>query len=523
MQFDQDKGLIKSNIFAQARAEELLRNWKLTPATFAYKMSRGTWIPKEFLMKVSLRIATAIARGNGRLIVSWPPRHGKSELITVNTPLWTMENFPGKQIVICSYGADLSTDFGRKIRDMITDPENEELLDAKLRKDSKRLAKFMMEDKSTLTSVGIGGPITGRGADVLLLDDYIKSIKEAESQVQRDFVYNWFTTTAMSRLEPGATVIIVATRWHKDDLIGRLLKAYPEDWEYIRLPAIAEEDDPLGRIKGEPLFPERQSLERLEEQKKLLGSFYFNAIYQQDPQAEEDKKASKEWLRPLSSWSNPPRMEEFLWVRAWDFAGTFGQGDFSSGMRIGYHPPTRSVLIDNVLRKRLGPAELKRLVRQTAEIDGLTVGVIIEQEPGSSGKAVIEHYTNDVLPEYHVVADMTAMSGEKKYVRAHPSLAAAEAGKVYYHDGQSWNKDFLEEFDNFPNEGGNEFDDQIDCYAMGYNYLTKSKKNSPSWGRDVPRNYDTPQEAARRPKINSSAPKDNRQVSGVVWGRRRRA
>jgi predicted phage terminase large subunit-like protein len=505
----------RSNIFAQARAEELLRNWKLTPATFAYKMSRGNWIPKEFLLKVSMRIAQAIARGNGRLIVSWPPRHGKSELITVNTPLWTMENFPGKQIVICSYGADLSTDFGRKIRDMITDPDNEELLDAKLRKDSKRLAKFMMEDKSTLTSVGIGGPITGRGADVLLLDDYIKSIKEAESQVQRDFVYNWFTTTAMSRLEPGATVIIVATRWHKDDLIGRLLKDFGDQWEYIRLPAIAEAGDPIGRPEGTPLFPERQSMERLQEQKRLLGSFYFNAIYQQDPQAEEDKKASKEWLRATDE---VPNRHEWMWARAWDFAGTFGQGDYSCGMLLGYHPPTRRVVVDNILRKRLGPRDLKQLVRQTAEIDGLEVPVLIEQEPGSSGKAVIEHYTNDVLPEFRVAADMTAMSGEKKYVRAHPVLAAAEAGKVYYLKDQAWNDPFLDEFDNFPQESTNEFDDQVDCLAMAYNYLTKGKKASPSWGRG----YKKKGEKIQSSRIPVPVPvRDNRQVTGVVFGRRR--
>lgn len=493
------------NIFAEARTEELLANWKLTPATFAYTMSRGSWIPKDFLMKVSLKIATAIARGNGRLIVSWPPRHGKSELITVNTPMWVMENFPGKQIVICSYGADLSTDFGRKIRDMITDPDNEELLDSKLRKDSKRLAKFMMEDKTSLTSVGIGGPITGRGADILLLDDYIKSIKEAESQTQRDFIYNWFTTTAMSRLEPGATVIIVATRWHRDDLIGRLLRDFPDEWDYVRLPAIAEKNDPLGRELGSPLFPERQPLVRLQEQRRLLGSFYFNAIYQQNPMAEEDKKASAAWLRATNGNDFPRK--EMLWARIWDFAGTYGHGDYSSGMLLGYHPPTRTALVDNILRKRMGAKEIKALVRQTAENDGVGVPIVLEQEPGASGKAVVEHYMNDVLPEYRVVADTAAVAGERKYVRAHPVLAAAESGKIYYLDGQSWNKPFLSEFDVFPNVDGQHFDDQVDCLAMGFNFLTKDRKNSPSWGRR---------------KSGLVIPeRDLSQVTSCVFGRRR--
>lgn len=500
-----------ANIFAQARAEELLKNWKLTPATFAHRLSRGAWIPKPFLMKVSLKIAQTIARGGGRLIVSWPPRHGKSELITVNTPLWIMENFPGKQIVISSYGADLSQDFGRKIRDQITNPDNAEMLDMKLRRDSKRLAKFQMEDGSSITSVGLGGPITGRGADILLIDDYIKEIKEALSQAHRDYVYDWFTTTAMSRLEPGATVIIVATRWHRDDLIGRLLKNFPDEWEHICIPAIAGPNDPFGRLEGEPLFPERQPLERLLEQRRLNGSFFFNAIYQQDPQSEEDKKASREWFKPC-----PPvlhKREQYQWARIWDFAGTYGKGDYTSGMLLGYNPLDRTVVIDNILRKRMGPKETKELVRQTFENDGYHVPVILEQEPGSSGKAVVEHYRNDVLPEGRVVADMSAASGEKKYVRAHPVLAAAEAGKVFYVDGQGWAEPFLREVDAFPNEDGAGFDDQVDCLAMGYNFLTHNRKTSPTWGR---------KSDADENKVGSIiVPPNMNQIIGCTWGRGR--
>jgi len=464
------------NIFAQHRAEELLKDWRLTPATLAHKLTRGAWIPKPFLMKVSLKIASAIARGNGRLIVSWPPRHGKSELITVNTPLWIMENFPKKEIVISSYGADLSTDFGRKIRDALTNPDNQELMSSRLRRDSKRLAKFQLEGGTSLTSVGLGGPITGRGADVLLIDDYIKEIKEALSQVHRDYVYNWFTTTAMSRLEPGATVIIVATRWHRDDLIGRLLRDFPGEWEHICIPAIAGENDQFGRAPGEPLFPERQPLERLEEQRRLLGSFFFNAIYQQNPQSEDDKKAFAAWLKFVDVIPSP---DEIQWCRAWDMAGTFGQGDYTSGVKVGYNPRTMCFYVDNVIRKRLGAKETKQLIRDTAEIDGVHVHICLEQEPGSAGKAVIEHYTNDVLPEFQV---SSALATKTKYVRAHPSLAAAEAGKVYLVKGL-WNEAFLKEFDNFPCEDESSYDDQVDAYAIAFNYLTKGKRLKPTWGR----------------------------------------
>jgi len=467
-------------------------------------MTRGAWIPKPFLLNVSLKIAQTIARGGGRLIVSWPPRHGKSKLITINTPLWVMENFPNKQIVISSYGADLSTDFGREIRDILTDPDNQDLLDSRLRKDSKRLAKFQMESGTSITSVGLGGPITGRGADVLLIDDYIKEIKEAMSQVHRDYVYNWFTTTAMTRLEPGATVIIVATRWHRDDLIGRLLKNFPGEWEHICIPALAKADDAFGRQPGEPLFPERQSLERLEEMRRLLGSFFFNAIYQQDPQSEEDKRAHAAWLKPTKEIN---RRETLMWVRSWDLAGTYGDGDYTSGMLIGYDPQTRITYIDNIIRKRMGAKDTKMFVRSTAELDGVHTPIVIEQEPGSSGKAVIEHYRNDLLPEYRVFSDLTTKA---KYVRAHPVLAAAEAGKVYYVDNQAWNKPFLDEFDNFSGDGEG-FDDQVDCLAMAYNFVTKGRKASPTWGR-----FSDDKKIATAPL---DKPRDNRQVTGVVFGR----
>ena len=132
-------------------------------------------------------------------------------------------------------------------------------------------------------ATGIGGAITGRGADLLLVDDYLKNAKDASSETIRDDIYHWFVSTAMSRLEPGGTVIILATRWHQDDLIGRLLEQAPDVWEYIRIPAIAEENDPLKRAPGEALWPERYNVEWLESQKALFGPYFWAALYRQDP------------------------------------------------------------------------------------------------------------------------------------------------------------------------------------------------------------------------------------------------
>ncbi len=481
-----------SNIFAEQRAEELLKDYKLTPATLGHKLSGGEWIPKPFLLYTAMKVAKTIARGGGRLIISWPPRHGKSQLITKYTPLWVLEHFPAYEIVISSYGADLSTDFGREIRDHIQD--NPDLLNVRLRKDSKRVAKFITQAGGSVTSVGLGGPITGRGADLLLIDDYIKEIKEAMSLTHRDYVYDWLRTTALTRLEPGATVIIVATRWHRDDLIGRLIRAQPDVWDHLVIPALALKDDLFGRKEGEALFPERFNEEYLRGMKESFGSYFFNAIYQQNPTSDEDKKADRNWIQMVDITPNPALMQR---IRVWDFAGTKGGGDWTVGGLYAFCPRTSGYYIENIIRRQISPGEIESLVAQTALADGIATTVVMEQEPGASGKQVTSHYSNNVLPNYRVKGVPTVTS---KYVRAHPLLAAAEAGKVFMVRG-SWNETWLEEFDEFPY--GVE-DDQVDTAAIGYNDMTGGIKASPVWGREIGRAGD---------------PRSTEPVTGIVFGR----
>jgi hypothetical protein len=250
---------------------QVQKNWKLTPATLAYRISRQQWIPAKHLQYISLRVAQAIARGNGRIIISAPPRHGKSQLTSIYVPTWILEQFPNYKVILAGYGADLATGFSRQVRDIFTDEDNHGLLKTRIRQDAKRVEAFLVEGHTGgMYAVGLGGAITGRGAHVLLIDDYIKEIKEALSPAYRDYIWNWFVTTAYTRLEPGGTCIIIATRWHSDDLIGRLLATEGTTdtggkWEYIELPAIAEEGDMLGRKVGEALFPDRYPISALED------------------------------------------------------------------------------------------------------------------------------------------------------------------------------------------------------------------------------------------------------------------
>lgn len=471
------------NVHDQEQLARIANNWRLTPATMATKLTGGQWIAAPWLKYASTRIASGIARGGARIILSAPPRHGKSELVSVHTPTWVLENFPNKNVILAAYGADLAEQYGRRVRDQIRDQED--LLRCRVRQDVSKVGAFLTESNGYMYSVGLGGAITGRGAHVLLIDDYIKEIKEALSPAQRDYVWNWFVTTAMTRLEPGASVIIIATRWHSDDLIGRILKNFPGQWENIVLPAIALENDMLGRAVGSPLFPERFGLDFLEGQRELLGSVFFHALYQQGPVDEILKFTNPGWIKIVSTLPDAP---DWKWARVWDLAATEEGGDYTAGSLCAYSRATGQFVIANVIRKQISIGEVETLVKNTAAFDGEDVLVCIEQEPGASGKSLVTHYQTNVLPDYKVEA---VPATKAKLVRAQPMLAAAEAGKVYLLAEDisdystigaefGWHQRFLKEFETFP---GGENDDQVDTAAAGFVRLTGKKVFSVSWGR----------------------------------------
>lgn len=458
----------------------LLGNYKLTPMTLAMKLNPSI-IPAKHLNYISVKVATAIAAGNGRVIISLPPRHGKSELITKNTPIWTLENYGQKSVILASYGADLSTDFGRKVRDLIQG--NEDLLNVRIRADASRANNWLTNLGGAMFSVGLGGPITGRGADVLLIDDYIKEIKESLSQLHRDYIWDWFVTTAFTRLEPGATVVIVATRWHHDDLIGRILKYKPGKypWENIVIPGIAEANDILGRKPGEALFPERFSITDLQDRKETLGSFFFNALYQQRPENDAGRLTNRDWLKLTTVWPFDvlsPDWGGWKLARVWDLAATEEGGDFMVGTLFAHHKEKDLSVVLDIVRDQFSPAGVENAVVTTAQKDSPRVEIYIEQEPGSSGKLLVQAYKGIKELQGYTVKGIP-VGPQDKVIRAQPFLAAVEVGKVSFLEAP-WNKSFLDEYDDFPS---GEHDDQVDTCAMGYAALSGKKLLRASWGR----------------------------------------
>lgn len=234
-----------------------------------------------------------------RLIIMLPPRHGKSTLASVLFPAWYLGKHPNKEVITVSYSSDLSTDFGEKTRDVLRASSYQSMFNTKIKQDSDSKQKWKTENGGSYTSVGLGGPITGRGANLLIIDDPIKNSEEALSEVYREKVWNYYTSTLYTRLEKDAAVILILTRWHQDDLAGRLIDAMDngsEPWTIVRYPAIADSDEKFRKI-GEPLWPAKYDLDALHNIERTVGPYDWQSLYQQTPIASENQEFKKEYFK----------------------------------------------------------------------------------------------------------------------------------------------------------------------------------------------------------------------------------
>jgi len=235
------------------------------------------------------------------LLVFAPPRHGKSELCTVSFPIWYLGRNPTKEIITVSYSAELAQDFGAKARDLVGTDVYRAIFDTTLKEDEQGKAKWKTNKGGSYTSVGIGGTLSGRGANFLLFDDPIKNREEAESETYRQRVWDFFTSTAFTRLEPNGVAVVILTRWHMDDLAGRILAndELKKRCRVLHLPAIALHDEEQ-RKTGEALWPSRFSVAALEEIKNTIGPYDFEALYQGSPVLTENQEFNPAWYRYIS-------------------------------------------------------------------------------------------------------------------------------------------------------------------------------------------------------------------------------
>ena len=245
------------------------------------------------------------------------------------------------------------------------------------------------------------GPLTGRRADLVIVDDPVKSLAEAESRTARDALYEWFRVDLLTRLRPGGRVVLIMTRWHPDDLAGRL--AADGGWDVLSLPALAEADDPLGRALGEPLWPQWEDRDALEQVRVSVGERAWGALYQQSPRAKEGGMFDPAKLEIVDFQASPAPKDV---VRAWDLAATADRGaanpDWTVGVKLGKLEDGRFIVLD-LVRRRCGPAAVEALILETAACDGVGVQVLLPQDPGQAGKYQVQELIRK-LAGYRVAA-----------------------------------------------------------------------------------------------------------------------
>lgn len=278
---------------------------RMTPGGLAWHASRGRWVSPKHLTLLNRKLLDVAAGRVKRLAVSMPPRHGKSELVSRYFPAWYLGSFPDRRVILTGYEADFAAGWGRKARDVLA-THGPGVFGVRVRSDSSAANRWEIADRDGgMVTAGVGGPITGKGADVLVIDDPVKNAEDARSPVLREKHKDWYKSTAFTRLEPGGAVVLVMTRWHQDDLAGWLLgggmEDDPEPWEVVCLPAIATGNglDAIGRAPGEALWPARYSVEALKAHQS--DPYWWSALYQQDPRAEGGTEWGKEFF-PSSIW-----------------------------------------------------------------------------------------------------------------------------------------------------------------------------------------------------------------------------
>jgi predicted phage terminase large subunit-like protein len=400
-----------------------------------------------------------VTRGDIRKIMFFmPPRHSKTEHVTVRYTSWRLEKDPTLPVILGAYNQIVANRFSRKIRRIVK---------PRIALNPERAAVGEWETMlgGGLRAAGVGAGITGMGARLILIDDPVKNRKEAESEAYQETVWEWYKSDLYTRQNPGGCAFILQmTRWAELDLAGRILNSEDApNWVVIRYPAEAEENDPLGRKVGEPLCPELWPIYELRSFRIVLGERNYQALYQQNPVPPDGNKFKRQWFGIVEA-----APVEAYRVRFWDKAASENQGDFSAGVLIAC---TKEGLfyIEDCVSGQWSDLDRDKIIKQTAQLDAKKYGNVVqvwgEQEPSASGKDAARAFIRN-LAGFPVHAEVS--SGSKE-VRAQGMAAQAEAGNVKIVSGE-WNERFLKVACAFPNGAT---DDEIDAACLAFNKLVE--------------------------------------------------
>ena len=392
-----------------------------------------------------------------RLAVFMPPRHGKSELISKYFPAYYLATHPDNRVILASYEADFAARWGRNARDVLEEHGSSFKNNVAIDNKSAANNRWDLNDhQGGMMTAGIGGPITGKGADLLIIDDPIKNSEEANSQTIRDKTWDWYQSTAYTRLEPKGSIILVMTRWHEDDLAGRILnKKYHQDtqWTVLNLPAIAEEDDILGRKRGEPLWPERYGLQQLNDIKNTVGLYFWNAMFQQSPEPLGGGKLKRSWIKQYLSHELPD-LEDMSIYQGWDLAiSTKETADYTVCTTIGVDE--NNIFVLDWYRSRIDFPTQVRMVENLAK----------KWDPELIGIESVGY--QQALPQQLKETSMLPIKEVKrikdKVTRIILRFIDFENGKVFLPSNHPELENFINEYIYFPH---GKYDDLLDSMEL---------------------------------------------------------
>ena len=404
---------------------------------------------------------TALSEGRiDRLLVHMPPGSAKSTFASRLFPAWWFGQHPGSSVIAASHNASLAAYFGGQVRDLISTQET--ALGYSLLKGNRSALQWRISNGGEYFAAGTRGSIIGRRADLVIVDDPVGSQAQADRAADRDRLWDWYRSDLTTRLKPKGRILIVMTRWHEDDLAGRLGQHVDDGWRILKLPAVAEDGDPLGRVPGEALWPEWEDLQALERKRAMVGDRTWYAAYQQSPRPLEGGLFKVAKLS-FHDTSNTPNGQT---VRAWDLAATLATGtnnpDWTVGVKMRMEGHDQFMVMD-VVRLRGSARDIEQAILTAARSDGTSVHIGLPEDPGQAGKSQVSHLTG-LLAGYHVIASRDSGS---KFVRAQPLSSQVESGNVSVMRGD-WNRAFIDELRDFPYGGK---DDQVDAFVRAFTTL----------------------------------------------------
>lgn len=439
------------------------------PDLYAYAATRGRHMLAPHLTIIADELVRIAAGEERFVVVSMPPRHGKTEQLSRWGMAWMLGRAPWLRVMLASYEASFAATHGQEARDRLASTGewfaaiHGHPVEIDEGRSSRNDWRLKGHPNGGMVTAGIGGALTGKGANVLVIDDPVKNAAEAYSATIRDAHWRWWETTARTRLEPGGSALVVMTRWHDDDIAGRLLRNDPDLWREVRIPAICDDpaNDPLGRAADEAAWPAQWPADRLAAIRKAVGSVAWQALYQGRPTAEGGDVFRTEWWQ---HYHTPPSVEKADVIYAsWDM--TFKGKDTSDWVvgQVWARYGARYYLLDQV-RARMGFTATLEAVEALDEAWPVAAHLI---EDAANGPAIIDAVRERVSGVVAIRPD-----GSKE-ARARAVAPLVEAGNVYVPapDRHPWVADFLTELAGFPRAV---HDDQVDAMSQALRRLHRA-------------------------------------------------